>query len=46
MGWKSTIEITRREAIAAIMLAMDKTPFDDMSNDELTMEMYDLNIGD
>jgi len=46
MGWKSTIDITRKEAISAIMNAMDKTPFDDMTDDELKDEMYGLGIGD
>lgn len=46
MGWKSTIDLTRREAIIAIMKAMDKTPFDDMSNEELESMMYGLDIGD
>lgn len=46
MGWKSTIDLTRREAIEAIMKAMDKTPFDDMSNEELEHMMYGLDIGD
>ena len=46
MGWKSTIEITREEAIAAIINAMDRTPFDKMSDDELTDMMAGLGIGD
>ena len=46
MGWKSTLEITRRDAIMAIVQAMDKTPYDEMTNEELEQKMYDLNIGD
>ena len=46
MGWKSTIEITRREAIEAIIKAVDKTPYDDMTNSELEDMMYKLGIGD
>lgn len=46
MGWKSTIDITREEAIAAIIESMDKTPYDLMTNSELEEMMYRLNIGD
>ncbi len=46
MGWKSTRNITRREAIQAIMAAVDKTPYDDMTNTELEDMMYKLGIGD
>lgn len=46
MGWKSTIEITRREAIQAIISSLDKTPYDEMSNEQLEDMMYGLNIGD
>lgn len=46
MGWKSTINITRREAIQAIMQSLDETPYDNMSNDELADLMYKLDIGD
>ena len=46
MGWKSTIDITREQAIAAIMGSVKKTPYDDMTNRELEEVMYDLNIGD
>jgi hypothetical protein len=46
MGWKSTIELTRREAIDAIMKSLDKTPYDEMTNEELEDMMYGLNIGD
>lgn len=46
MGWKSTIEITRIQAIQAIIESLDKTPYDDMTNDELENMMYELNIGD
>jgi hypothetical protein len=46
MGWKSTIDITRREAINAIISCIDRTPFDEMSNEELEDMMYGLGIGD
>jgi hypothetical protein len=46
MGWKSTIDITRREAINAIISCIDRTPFDEMSNEELENMMYGLGIGD
>ena len=46
MGWKSTIQITRREAIKAIMESLDKTPYDEMSDEQLVDVMYGLDIGD
>lgn len=46
MGWKSTIEITRKEAIQAIMKSLDKTPYDEMTNEELIKMMEQLDIGD
>ena len=46
MGWKSTITITRREAITAIMQAVDKTPYDELSNEELSLMMDRLGIGE
>ena len=46
MGWKSTIEITRKEAIQAIISSLDKTPYDEMTNEQLKDMMYQLDIGD
>jgi len=46
MGWKSTIDIKRRDAINAIISTIDKTPYDEMSNEELETLMYNLGIGD
>ena len=46
MSWKSTIEITRREAIQAIISSLDKTPYDEMTNEQLENMMYQLDIGD
>jgi len=46
MGWKSTINLTRKEAIQAIMQSLEETPYDKMSNEELERLMYKLNIGD
>lgn len=46
MGWKSTLDLTRKQAIQAIIGALDKTPYDDMTNEELKRMMYELGIGD
>jgi hypothetical protein len=46
MGWKSTITLTREEAIRAILETLDKTTFEDMTNIELEEYMYRLGIGD
>jgi len=50
MGWKSTIWLTRQEAINAIEDAKLKAGYDDpykhISNDQLDAMMYDLDIGD
>ena len=46
MRWKSTIDLNRREAVDAIIQTVVKTPYDDMSNEELEQLMYDLDIGD
>lgn len=46
MGWKSTIDITRAEAIQVILSSLDKTPYEEMSDEELSDIMYALGIGD
>lgn len=46
MGWKSTIKLTRKEAIQAIISSFDKTLYDEMTNEQLEQVMYQLNIGD
>lgn len=46
MGWKSTITVTRRQAIQAIVQVIDKTPYDEMTNEELSDMMYQLGIGE
>lgn len=46
MGWKSTIEITRKDAIQAIISSLDQTPYDEMTNEQLEVLMYELDIGD
>lgn len=46
MGWKSTIEITRKDAIVAIIKSLDKTSYNGKTNEELENMMYELNIGD
>lgn len=45
MGWKSTIEITRKEAIQAIISSLDKIPYYEMTNEQLEDMMYQLDIG-
>ena len=44
MGWKSTIDITRKEAIEAIMSQMNT--IDDKTNEELEIMLDELNFGD
>ena len=44
MGWKSTITLTRREAITAIRQCLET--YETKSNFELEEIMYDLGIGD
>jgi hypothetical protein len=46
MGWKSTLEITRKEAITAIIVSLNKTIYDEMTNEQLEEIMYNLDIGD
>lgn len=46
MGWKSIIDITRSEAINAIIKAENRKSLDEMSNEELKERMYGLGIGD
>jgi hypothetical protein len=46
MGWKSTIDITRSEAIRAIIDTINRKSYDEMSNEELEDVMYGLGIGD
>jgi hypothetical protein len=45
MGWKSTIDITRDQAINAILRSMPNS-FEELSNAELKDMMYKLGIGD
>ena len=45
MGWKSTIDITRDQAINAILRSMPNS-FEELSNAELEDMMYKLGIGD
>lgn len=44
MGWKSTITLTRREAILAIQQCIDE--YETKTNPELEEIMYGLGIGD
>lgn len=46
MGWKSTLRITRREAISAILQAISESHFSDMTDEELCDMMDELRIGD
>lgn len=46
MGWKSTIDITRSEAIRAIIDTINRKSYEEMSNEELEDIMYGLGIGD
>lgn len=46
MGWKSSIEITRKEAIIAIIKSQEETLYDQMSNEQLEEMMSRLDIGD
>jgi hypothetical protein len=44
MGWKSTIDITRREAIDAIIAQINF--LENKSNDEIENMLSELNFGD
>lgn len=46
MGWKSTMDLDRKEAIRLIMAAQEKTPFDEMTNDQLEEQLYAHGYGD
>lgn len=46
MGWKSTLDITREQAIEMIMLGLNRKPFEEMSNQELEEMLYSLGYGD
>lgn len=46
MGWKSTIDINREEAIKLILEAQNRTAYDDMTDDELTNLLYGYGYGD
>lgn len=46
MGWKSTIDITREEAISAILEAQHKKSLKELTNEELEQMMYNNGIGD
>lgn len=46
MGWKSTIDLTRQEAIQAILECLTKKSFDKMTTSELDDLMCSLGIGD
>lgn len=46
MGWKSTIDISRDEAIKLILEAQDRTEYNNMSNEELENLLYGHGYGD
>lgn len=46
MGWKSTIDMTREEAIRLILAAQDRKSFEEMTNEELENQLYGLGYGD
>lgn len=46
MGWKSTKQITREEAISAIIKTLNRRDYNDMTNTELEDFMESLGIGE
>lgn len=46
MGWKRTINISREDAINAIIDVITTTDFNRLTSEELKDIMYGLNIGD
>jgi len=46
MGWKSTLDLSREDAIRLIMAAQTRTPFDEMTNSELEELLYGYGYGD
>ena len=46
MGWKSTLDLSREDAIRLIMAAQTRTPFDEMTNLELEEQLYAYGYGD
>ncbi len=46
MGWKSTLDLSREDAIRLIMAAQTRTPFDEMTNNELEELLYGYGYGD
>lgn len=46
MGWKSTLDITREDAVRLILAAQSRKPFDEMTNNELEEQLYSYGYGD
>jgi hypothetical protein len=46
MGWKSTIDISRDQAISVILSSQDRKKYETMTNNELEDMMSELGIGD
>ena len=46
MGWKSTKTITRDEAIYLIEQAIERKPYEKMTNEELEEALYGFGYGD
>lgn len=46
MGWKSTIDITREQAINLILAAQDRKSYEEMTSEELENLLYGFGYGD
>lgn len=46
MGWKSTIDISREDAIRLILIAQDRKRYEEMTNEELENLLYQYEYGD
>jgi hypothetical protein len=46
MGWKSTVTITRKEAIQLIVNRLDESIYEKMSNEDLADMVESLGYGD
>lgn len=46
MGWKTTVKITREQAINLILSARSRKPYDKKTNEELEQLLYENDYGD
>jgi hypothetical protein len=46
MGWKSTIEISREEAIRLVQSKLSDNRFDELTNRDIEYMMEDMGFGD